>query len=556
MTNSIEQKRRARESRGAIEKLYITMRHLFIRGNYKPFGVSGQGLMKTLLTLNPEIYGTMSDPGRVEIDGLLYVLDRLPRGIERCRHIRLIAREGFEESGYEVVVPLKRRRSCYRIDNESMYIEVTRGRSDIYDILTHLTFLFNEAQKIMQNGLDPKGNIGSDWKKLEKLIHAEDEADLRVGITYLSNILGRTFAETKDAVERFSQRKGEPSLFEIIYWMGQLTMNEYQDQEYREITFSAKLREIIGHHVYGEMWAHRIKEFIDVKNWGHRPLHIVSANLHSFMNALYGYQAGIKEPNLEQLALQTSKPENKELRDQIKEFALAHGMHEVKDISGTNIGVQFFELDKLEKIGKAPWLDFNEETLAEKPLIMVMDYAFGEQAYECMDELFKPLKKGDERFPLNVESVSVMGKAGILKGGKGDIMIPTAHVFEGTGDNYPFQNEFKCKDFENQNIGVYKGAMITVLGTSLQNRDVLIHFVNTSWDAVGLEMEGAHYQKAIQASALIRRNINPQVKVRYAYYASDNPLETGATLASGSLGNDGVKPTYLITQRILEQILA
>ncbi|MNW22924.1 hypothetical protein D3C71_2247160 [compost metagenome] len=41
----------------------------------------------------------------------------------------------------------------------------------------------------------------------------------------------------------------------------------------------------------------------------------------------------------------------------------------------------------------------------------------------------------------------------------------------------------------------------------------------------------------------------------YAYYASDNPLETGATLSSGGLGLTGVKPTYLITLRILEKIL-
>jgi hypothetical protein len=43
--------------------------------------------------------------------------------------------------------------------------------------------------------------------------------------------------------------------------------------------------------------------------------------------------------------------------------------------------------------------------------------------------------------------------------------------------------------------------------------------------------------------------------VCYAYYASDNPLETGSTLSSGGLRITGVKPTYLITLRILEKIL-
>jgi hypothetical protein len=43
--------------------------------------------------------------------------------------------------------------------------------------------------------------------------------------------------------------------------------------------------------------------------------------------------------------------------------------------------------------------------------------------------------------------------------------------------------------------------------------------------------------------------------LRYAYYASDNPLKTGHTLASGGLGLIGVKPVYVITEKILEQIM-
>lgn len=98
--------------------------------------------------------------------------------------------------------------------------------------------------------------------------------------------------------------------------------------------------------------------------------------------------------------------------------------------------------------------------------------------------------------------------------------------------------------------------MITVLGTSLQNKDILSYFKYSSWQAIGLEMEGAHYQKAIQAASHIRRSVSPEVVLRYAYYASDNPLETGSTLASGSLGLEGVAPTYLITRIMLNAILA
>ncbi|MBT8271710.1 MAG: hypothetical protein KJO25_06675, partial [Bacteroidia bacterium] len=120
--------------------------------------------------------------------------------------------------------------------------------------------------------------------------------------------------------------------------------------------------------------------------------------------------------------------------------------------------------------------------------------------------------------------------------------------------NYPFENMLKKEDFEGYGIDVYEGSMITVLGTSLQNRELLRFFHESTWNVIGLEMEGAHYQKAIQAASKVRRSIDPDVKVRYAYYASDNPLETGSTLASGGLGTSGVKPTYLITGKILEQI--
>ena len=57
---------RAQESSNAIEKMYITMRHLFNRGFYKPMGVSGETLRESLLLLRPEIYGSISEEKAVE----------------------------------------------------------------------------------------------------------------------------------------------------------------------------------------------------------------------------------------------------------------------------------------------------------------------------------------------------------------------------------------------------------------------------------------------------------------------------------------------------------
>ena len=551
---------RAQESSNAIERMYITMRHLFNRGFYKPMGVSGDTLREALLLLRPEIYGSIAEE-KTELKGLLYVMDRLPTGIEQCRFINLTSDEGYGNSHFEAIIPAKRRRNCYRIDHEQMNIEITRGRSEIYDILTHLTFLFIESHKISKRVLiNDKGDTIRDWKKLEAVILSKQkltQKEREITITHTANILGRTFEEVVAIYNDFGTKDQPERLLHIIYWLGKLAINEIIHHRKRTVTFSPVLRERLGHHIHGEIWANTIKKILKQKELLHRPIHIISANLHSVMNICYTTKAlkiNTTKKDIYDVYETLSKPNSNALREKVKQLALTEGMTYIKDTSGTNIDVQIFDTSKIN-FDSTNLMVSEKQKDSEKPVIFVMDYAFGEQAYETIDEFLKPYDDGVSKRFLNVESISVMGKAGILKGGKGDVMIPSAHIFEGTADNYPFDNELKKEDIECQGVGVYEGAMITVLGTSLQNKEILKFFHESTWNVIGLEMEGAHYQKAIQAASKIRRSINPNVKVRYAYYASDNPLETGSTLASGGLGTSGVRPTYLITATILQQIL-
>lgn len=549
---------RAQESSAAIERLYITMRHLFNRGFYKPMGVSGETLREALLALRPEIYGSIAEE-KVELNGLLYVIERLPIGIEECRYINLTSDEGYSNSHFKAIVPPKRRRNCYRIDDEQMNVEITRGRSDIYDILTHLTFIFIESHKIKDRVLiDDEGSVSRDWQKLELAVKQTKKLALverEKAISHAANVLGRTFAEVQDIYDDFATAEAPDRFLHVVYWLGKLAIEEVVDNNKRTITFSPILRERLGHHIYGDIWATTIKEVLLKNNLLERPIHIISANMHSVMNSIFAEPVlGKKYKNTPEFQIfeDLSSSANKDLRKKVEDFALQQGMISLPDTSGTNIDVQIFDTTKIDLTKTI----FATSKLAkEKPVLIVMDYAFGEQAFETIDELLKPYKteKKNKTF-LNVESVSIMGKAGILQGGKGDIMIPTAHVNEGTADNYPFDNELTKIMFDGNDIPVFEGPMITVLGTSLQNRDLLKFFHESTWEAIGLEMEGAYYQKAIQSASKIRKSINPNVKVRYAYYASDNPLETGSTLASGGLGTTGVKPTYLITIKILEQI--
>ncbi|WP_282164616.1 DUF6909 family protein [Cellulophaga baltica] len=550
---------RAQESTNAIERLYITMRHLFNRGFYKPMGVSGETLRNALLQLRPEIYGTIAEE-KAELSGLIYVLERLPEGIEQCRFINLTSDEGYGKSHFEAIVPPKRRRNCYRIDDEQMNIEITRGRSDIYDILTHLTFLFIESYKIATRVIiEDTGTTIRDWGKLENAISKSKitQAEREIAIIHTANILGRSFAEIIEVYEKFATKKNPDRFLKIIYWLGKLAIEEELTGDKRAITFTPLLRERLGHHIHGERWSDAIKETLNTAGLLDRPIHIISANMHSVMNSLFARKALKKEfPNNDSLEIyeKLSSSENSALRDKVTAVAKKNGMIAIDDMSGTNIDVQIFDTAKFTD--DVCSYTFSKDIPGEKkPIIFVMDYAFGEQAYETIDELLKPYKvKKNQPVFIDVHSISIMGKAGILEGGKGDLMIPTAHVFEGTADNYPFKNELTADDFKGNGLKVLEGAMITVLGTSLQNKDILKFFHASTWNVIGLEMEGVHYQKAIQSASKVRKSIREDVKVRYAYYASDNPLETGSTLASGGLGTTGVKPTYLITDKILEQI--
>lgn len=550
---------RAQESTQAIERLYITMRHLFNRGFYKPSGVSGETLRESLLTLRPEIYGSITEE-KIELQGLLYIMDRLPEGIEECRFINLTSDEGYKDSHFEPIIPLKRRRNCYRIDEEQMNIEITRGRSEIYDILTHLTFLFIESHKIRKQVMvKENGELVRDWMKLEDAVLNKkklSQEEKEIILTHTANFLGRTFEEVKRIFPFFATERNENRFFSMIYFLGKLAIDEELLDQKRIITFSPVLRERLGHHIHGEAWAHRIKQIMNDHDLLKRPIHIISANMHSVMNSLFAAKALPQDyGKLGKLKLYEtiSSPNSVAMRERIKKNAEKEGMIFIEDRSGTNIDVQVFDTAKISHPEYSEGIKDLEAD--KKPVIVVMDYAFGEQAFETMDELLRPYNDGETQIRLNVVSVSIMGKAGILEGGKGDIMIPTAHVFEGTADNYPFKNEIKSSMFANDDVNVYSGTMISVLGTSLQNKDVLRFFHKSTWNVIGLEMEGAHYQKAIQAASRIRGSISSRVKVRYAYYASDNPLETGSTLASGGLGTTGVKPTYLITEKMLNQIL-
>lgn len=557
----MEELSKSQKARTAIASFKTLVDAIILTGSYQPSGTPGVKLENALLQFNPEIYGSMGNDRIVELKGLEYVIDRLPRGVESSTKIVLTAQEDLDSTSFEEIFPLKRRRRSYLVSDKEMCFVVTRGTTEIYDIIAHLTFLNIEAQKISRQ-VRSGTRVTREWQKLTETTEQGGDPqaeELDAALWNLSIILGRTYKETKDTYEYLQQNSQEGynnGLFRIVQALGQRVVDENDGrEEVLNISFTPSLQEVLGHHRYAAAWAEELVSRIVEHGLQDRPVHIISANLHSIKNILYG-RGGVEH---EKLKVPDDLFEMIHLiRDQdldISTYATSYGFIEHPDRSGSNIDAQIIDTSKLEVecLHPAIGLDFNL-IARTKPVIVVIDYAFGTQAYEIMDELLSPTAISETQISLQIGSVSIMGKAGILPGSKGDIMLATAHVMEGTPHNYIVDNDLSASDFGSL-VKVFSGPMLTVLGTSLQNRDVLERFHDSSWKAVGLEMEGAHYQRAISA-AIIQGHIEKKMKVRYAYYASDNPLISGQTLASGPMGTDGVVPTYLISKIILEKILS
>jgi len=558
----MEELSKSQKARIAIRTFKILADSLTLQGAYKPSDKAGEKLAESLKLLSPEIYGSMTDMRIVELKGLEYVIDRMPKGIENCTRIILTAQEDFQETSFEKIIPLKRRRVSYAVSDREMCFVITRGKSEIYDLLTHITFLNIEAQKVYQQAFNRVDGMTPEWAELERVATNTKEIegeDLDQAIWNLSIILGRTYKETRDTYEHLEhnrlESKSNSNLFKIIYAIGmRISAEQSGDQNGLTVYFTPSLHEMIGHHKYASLWAIVLKNVICALSLRDRPIHVISANMHSVRNLLYGAgalrSAGVAVPD----DLYDMAKCVRDREDLVVKYAEKHGYVFHKDETGASIDVNIIDFSRIDQTEVHPSLNLSFHNEKEKqPVIVVIDYAFGTQAFDIMDEFLSPYNTEKQLIKLNIQSISIMGKAGVLSGKKGDIMLATAHVLEGTPHNYIVDNDFSEGDFDD-GVDVYSGPMVTVLGTSLQNCDMLKRFQSSSWKAIGLEMEGGHYQRAI-SGAIIQGHIPPDMKIRYAYYASDNPLVSGQTLASGPMGEDGIVPTYMISKVMLEKIV-
>ncbi len=532
------------ENRLAIEEFETLAKGIILRGYYKPGGDSGASLRQLMAMSRPALYEYVADDDRVDAAALSYVLMRLPVGIWNVRQITVTGEIASEVA--EDFVPVEtraRRRPTYRTGEHSLVTAFSGGMSDLIDFISALTCYQIESDKIRikyAHHLEKSQEDGesySVWDAIEKI---EDYASLspeeRKSLLHeLSVELKADYGAMKNL-----DRTLEGGLLDFVR---AVIMSHTKDLK---IIFPDRFSIVGAYSKRAKAWCTMVLESMAALDLADKRIHLVSSNRHSLVNCLSPHVRSAFTGEGD--GFQRYAEMRKSGRDGIDLERIARdrqgGIHYLE----TPVGMPFCQLIDMKRVDGARADDrIGWNTGAIDAVILNMDYAFGEEGFYLFNELC-------ETFGPRLRGVYIMGKAGTLVGERGDIMLPSFFVKQGTGDVYDLGNCLNRDDF----IGILdrhevfdRGPMLTVAGTFLQNEDVLRYF-RDNWSAMGVEMEGIPYARALAQATLRKRASN--LKVGIVYYASDAPLR--GDLLSIPLGDTGVTPVYAATIAILRNILA
>lgn len=538
----------------AIEEFETMAKALILRGGYKPGGESGNSLKILMQKIKPSLYRFVNDPERIDLEALHYSLRRLPDQIGTIKQITVVQRisEGVKKD-FTSIKTAARRRDTYRTDADRYVTAFQGGMTDLFDFISTITCFQIESEKIRQKYLhylkkeSDRPYSSSIWHALEKMTDA--------ALTGLEEKLKRSllhelsieFRVDYDAIKLVDQEIGG-TLLKLAKDLA------HRDPDDFKIVFVESFALVGRYRNIAKEWSERLCQFLKTQGFENRPLHIISSNTHSVINCLSPYvwsklekKSLLESGKLSEGYLQIREfLKNPEELSKKLELEAQHGIFYLEQGDGAP-AFQVIDLCQLDASRMDPRLKINQDYLRkEKPMIINFDYAFGEQGFYIMNEVCEALGSV-------IHGLWIMGKAGILDGKRGEIMLPGYFVEQGGGNTYAFPNVLTVKDFE----GIFSdtihhdGPMLTVSGTFLQNEEVLRYFL-TNWNALGMEMEGIPYARAIEQN-ILRKRLLSNVIIGVAYYASDAPL-SGDTLAV-SLGAEGVKPVYAISVAVLNRIL-
>ena len=325
-----------------------------------------------------------------------------------------------------------------------------------------------------------------------------------------------------------------------------------------------------------------------------RPVYFVSSNTHAINNLLGGYAVHHRDQILEfgrqrdpeglageisrlsgrgavhELAnlafyllrryLHDDPAESSARVATVQEWDRQAGITTIDMPGKIDVSAQVIELNKLQptRIDDRVAVEGVDTLVDSDAVIINIDYPLGMAAYHHLCRLAQGV--GDLR------GVYVMGKAAILNGRVGDVMISTVAYDEHSQNTYLFRNCFGARDVQpyvRHATVLDNQKALTVRGSFLQNRDYMSVFYREGYTV--LEMEAGPFLSAVYELVYPKRHPKDEIvhlsnivpfELGILHYASDTPYSRRQSLLSKSLSYFGVESTYSCAIAITRAILS
>lgn len=523
----------------AIHDFEILVRHGALQGSFLV-----DDFLAAYRAIEPSLHRYCNADDMVDIDALLYVLARLPEGIHMVREIMVqsdIPDKVPRLEGLQEVFVASRRRATFLLGAERMVIVAREGVTELLDLVTLLSAFEVES------------------RKLERLLkNSELITDLRAYVGPDQGLENRLLVRlafelgtTDDLIMALREVWGEQTLARVVDLVDRPP--HLRVRLHRDYCLQSALDR-------SRTWARRLAQEVAQRTSGQRRIHLMSSNTHSTVNLLSPFARKYAAEILAHGETPEGVAPDNRIYYLLKKWLEAHpehlaeqqamhaecGIYTLSDLDRVGVTAQLIDLARIPPDQCDPRLG----RLDVQAVIVNFDYAFGDQAGVVGEQLFRELAGH------HVCSLSIMGKAGSLQGPRGSLMLPSYLIREGTRDVYdiPGGNWLEAADLEGLVDEVYSGGpVLTVLGTILQN-DELLKSYRDDWKALGLEMEGIPYVRAVH-QALKLGLLRPGMRVAIGYYASDTPLIPGESLAR-SLSTQGLDATYGLNVALLRKVMS
>lgn len=520
--------------------------------------VTINSLINTHLKMNSILHPNGNNPNKIDASALSYSLLRLPSSIDKTYKVimgqnsEIFIQAGFKDinSWPKVKAYARRRTSRYHLPKKLLAYFIA-SISDIDDLTNTLI-----AYQI-------------EWNKFHHLLN----------LHYKSYLSLKKDLDSTDFLKNLNLKTAQwQNIKKALGKNWKIRVKRiYQDEVNLRLQLLAG--SWINYTKTTQKWWKNIASSLSPKlHISHQQIYFVSSNTHSLLNIYTGFALKhqkeilslIKKdhPQIDQKKFLDIKDltyfsfkyylNHPEFKTLFEEYQQKLGIITISNPNYLDINVQIFPIKNLIH---SKFLDprikiIRPQRISEsKALIFNIDYPLGFAAYQILTEVMENVSK--------VKGVYILGKAAVLNGEIGDIVIPRLTFDEHTQNSYVFKNCFNSffPFTNNQGSILTNQKSVSVLGTFLENKALLNTYSKNNLTII--EMESGPYLSAITEASydqqapkntIIDLN-NAPFDIGIINYTSDTPFSSLQNLGNNDLGINGIEPVTLGSLAILQRII-